>query len=541
MRQQQQQQRQQEQRPQEQANAASAGAAWSAAEEAANRRHDSRARQAGPSQEAPQLLDASSHDGPQRETEQPALSGTALGNGAVLDTSLAQPPTTVSWQAGRADTALAGGGQPAQPGAAAAVGGDGVPQLAASTAEPSSNLHSPVGTLSAEAASLQQCPAPGSSADMSEDRPANAARQDQQLAASDQQTTALHQPVAPLTHHVDQQQAEANCEPERRFLPQQQAAAVEQLGNEPTQLAASFRQQAGAAQPDTTGAAAEAIVPDEQAVRRQQEQVVMPPQQVVPQEQPETLLDQPAVPLEQPALPIEQQALPLEQALAFGGPQQRPAALNDEPMVFEELIGLRGPIRLLFENAATVIFSSAMFMAAALWAPFTWGRITIRGIAMAQTAWKLTVLPAAAMQLLLKNYQVWSQAACSIALPTCLVPEKARMLFGSLGFTTIMGLFISNLASRKSAGCILLHDGFQACLPHAAANFSTRKSYQPDTALLDFQAHALPHDVGFVFSHKHPFHEPPSHLCSVLKQHNSTLAVTDHGMICIITSICFMF
>lgn len=95
------------------------------------------------------------------------------------------------------------------------------------------------------------------------------------------------------------------------------------------------------------------------------------------------------------------------QALVQAAPPQAPGLVrhDDEPMAFEEVIGLRGPIRLLFENAGTVIFSSAMFMAGALWLPFTWGRITIRGIAMIQAAWKLTVLPTAAMQLLLKNYQ----------------------------------------------------------------------------------------------------------------------------------------
>ena len=91
-------------------------------------------------------------------------------------------------------------------------------------------------------------------------------------------------------------------------------------------------------------------------------------------------------------------------------PPGRPAAAvvrqDDEPMAFEELVGLRGPIRLLFENAGTVIFSSAMFMASTLWVPFTWGRVTIRGLVMLQAAWKLDVLPAAALQLLLKSSQV---------------------------------------------------------------------------------------------------------------------------------------
>ena len=407
------QQQQREQRPQDSANAANTRGAWLAAREAAERRHDSRAEQAGPSQETPQLPDASFQDNPQQEAEQPARSGTAVDNAAVLGTLLAEPLTRAAGQAGRADTALPGGEQLAQLGAAAAVSSDGVAQQAAPAAEPSANLHRPVGSLIAQAPTLQQGMEPGTPADMLEDQPASAARLEQQVAASDQQTTAPHQAVAGLmqkTHHLGQQQARVpqqlgtNREQERRFLPQQQAAALEQLGGEPANLAASVHQQAGAPPPETAAAAAAAAL-DEQAVRHQQEQAVMLPQPVV-------LLEQPEAAVEQLAVPIEQPAVPLEQALAFVGPQQRQAAapLNDEPMAFEELVGLRGPIRLLFENAGTVIFSSAMFMAAALWAPFTWGRITIRGIAMAQTAWKLTVLPAAAMQLLLKNYQVWSQA-----------------------------------------------------------------------------------------------------------------------------------
>lgn len=409
------QQQQREQRAQEPANAASARAAWLAAKEAAERRRDSRAEQAGPSQEAPQLPDAPVQDNPQREAEQPALSGTAVDNSAVLGTLLAELPTRAARRAGRADPALAGGGQLARLGAAAAVSTHGVLQQAAPAAAPSPNWHSSIGSLSAEAPISQQGMESGISADMLEDQPAIVARLEQQVAASDQQTTAPHHSVAGLmqkTHHVDQQQADVpehvggNREQDSRFLPQQQAAALEQLGGAPAQLAASVHQQAVALPPETGAAAAAAVgVLDEQAVRRQQELAVMLPQPFVP-------LEQAIVPIEQAAVPIEQAAVPVEQALALVGPQQRQAAaaLNDEPMAFEELVGLRGPIRLLFENAGTVIFSSAMFMAAALWAPFTWGRITIRGIAMAQTAWKLTVLPAAAMQLLLKNYQVWSQA-----------------------------------------------------------------------------------------------------------------------------------
>ena len=101
-------------------------------------------------------------------------------------------------------------------------------------------------------------------------------------------------------------------------------------------------------------------------------------------------------------------AVAQQQAVAPAAQPQPPALVrhDDEPMAFEELVGLQGPIRLLFENAGTVLFSSAMFMAGALWLPFTWGRITIRGIATVEAAWKLTVLPTAAMQLLMKSYQV---------------------------------------------------------------------------------------------------------------------------------------
>ena len=261
------------------------------------------------------MPDASLHDTSQREADQPALSGTAVDNAAELDTLLAEPLTSMAWQAGRADRALADSGQPTQLGAADGGSSGGIAQHAAPAAQPLSTLHS-------------------------------------------------------------------------------SAESVHQQGDVPS--------------PETGAAAAAAAVSRE-------EQAVMLPQPIVPLEQPVAPLEQPAVPLGQPAAPVEQPAVPLQQALALVEPQQRQAAaaLNDEPMTFEELVGLRGPIRLLFENAGTVIFSSALFMAAALWAPFMWGRITIRAIAMLQTACKLTVLPAAAMHLLLKNYQVWSQAAFS--------------------------------------------------------------------------------------------------------------------------------
>ena len=175
-------------------------------------------------------------------------------------------------------------------------------------------------------------------------------------------------------------------------------------------------QQEGLPQEQTAAPEQQAVVPEQQAVLPEQH-ALAPEQETVLPEQPAVALEQHAAVQVQPAIVPQQQALvprqnAVQRALVLRQPprvpqaQQAAVAVNDEPMAFEELVGLRGPIRLLFENAGTVIFSSAMFMAAALWAPFTWGRITISGIVMTQAAWKLTVLPAAAMQLLLKNHQV---------------------------------------------------------------------------------------------------------------------------------------
>ena len=121
-------------------------------------------------------------------------------------------------------------------------------------------------------------------------------------------------------------------------------------------------------------------------------------------------------------VPAPAPAVAQQQAAAPPAAPHVPAVVrhDDEPMAFEELVGLRGPIRLLFENAGTVIFSSALFMAVALWVPFTCGRLTIRGIVMMQAAYKLTVLPTAAMQLLLKSYQVCVETSGSVALNVCL-------------------------------------------------------------------------------------------------------------------------
>lgn len=119
----------------------------------------------------------------------------------------------------------------------------------------------------------------------------------------------------------------------------------------------------------------------------------------------------PAVAEQLAIVPALAPAVAQQQAAAPAAAPHVPAVVrhDDEPMAFEELVGLRGPIRLLFENAGTVIFSSALFMAATLWVPFTCGRVTIRGIVTMQAAYRLTVLPTAAMQLLLKNYQVCKQ------------------------------------------------------------------------------------------------------------------------------------
>ena len=116
----------------------------------------------------------------------------------------------------------------------------------------------------------------------------------------------------------------------------------------------------------------------------------------------------PAVANQQPAGPPAAPAAAQQQAVVPVIPLQPPAVArpDDEPMAFEELVGLQGPVRLLFENAGTVVFSTAMFMAGALWLPFTCGRITIKSIALVQATWQFPVLPDAAMQLLVRNFQV---------------------------------------------------------------------------------------------------------------------------------------
>lgn len=121
-------------------------------------------------------------------------------------------------------------------------------------------------------------------------------------------------------------------------------------------------------------------------------------------------------------MPAAAPAVAQQQAAEPAAAPHMPAVVrhDDEPMAFEELVGLRGPIKLLFENAGTVIFSSALFMAAVLWVPFTCGRVTIRAIVRMQAAYKLTVLPAAAMQLLLKNYQVCMERCGPVGLQVCL-------------------------------------------------------------------------------------------------------------------------
>jgi len=55
--------------------------------------------------------------------------------------------------------------------------------------------------------------------------------------------------------------------------------------------------------------------------------------------------------------------------------------LMDVP--FEELIGLRGPWRQLFENAATVLASTFVFLLAMLWVPFMLGSFTMAAITRA--------------------------------------------------------------------------------------------------------------------------------------------------------------
>lgn len=53
---------------------------------------------------------------------------------------------------------------------------------------------------------------------------------------------------------------------------------------------------------------------------------------------------------------------------------------------FEELIGLRGPWRQLFENAATVLASTFVFLLAMLWVPFMLGSFTMAAITRALPA-----------------------------------------------------------------------------------------------------------------------------------------------------------
>ena len=146
-------------------------------------------------------------------------------------------------------------------------------------------------------------------------------------------------------------------------------------------------------------------------VQRQQPDALHVPHQPEPVATPAVAEQLAGVPAPAPAVAQQQEAAPHVPAVVRH---------DDEPMAFEELVGLRGPIRLLFENAGTVIFSSALFMAATLWVPFTCGRVTIRGIVMMQAAYKLTVLPTAAMQLLLKNYQVCQESFGPVALQVCL-------------------------------------------------------------------------------------------------------------------------
>ena len=411
-----QQQQQREQHPQAQTGLASAPAASLATEEVAHTHHDSRPEQASSSQQAAQQPDVADLCNPQREVDQP---GSAANDAAVWTTTPAELPAAAASQGARADshgggTISQGGGvdrrgagpergltggrqQTPLEGAAPVIGAmipPGTAQQTALPAEPCPRLHSSAASLTAEAPTSEQYTGPGASAEMPEDQPAHAAVQ--VAAPGQQQASSLHQAMAEEVQEahttlMPQQQADlpkelgVNHQQQGGVSPQQQAVALELLEGGPRQTGGHEHADAAPLATDT----AAAVAADRQAVRPLQEPAVrvrLPQQAVAP-------LQQPALPVEQPLALVPQQG-------------QAAAALNDEPMAFEELVGLRGPIRLLFENAGTVIFSSAVFMAAALWAPFMWGRITIRGIATAQTAWKLTVLPAAAMQLLLKNYQV---------------------------------------------------------------------------------------------------------------------------------------
>ena len=71
--------------------------------------------------------------------------------------------------------------------------------------------------------------------------------------------------------------------------------------------------------------------------------------------------------------------LPLQQAQPIVAPNDAAARApaEEREFAFNELIGLDGPLRMLLENAATVIFTTWAFLTAALWMPFMLGRIAI--------------------------------------------------------------------------------------------------------------------------------------------------------------------
>ncbi|KAL3131681.1 hypothetical protein ABBQ38_007973 [Trebouxia sp. C0009 RCD-2024] len=386
--------------------------------EAAQSRHDSMQthtprtpeQQASPQQQASQLPSAS---GQPHDRQAPDPSGDRFGSAAsaaaVLDAALAETEPTKAQQLGRAGSLMTGSRPQSSLPPAVTDSTDivaGVSAQATQAAKPPSSLHGPGAALSVGGwTSEQRTQSAAAPAGVPEGQSAAAALPERQVAAADSEPVAAGQSEAePMPEMLQSRRA--------MLQQQQQGEAVmsEQLGGLLQQGEPASDHQASAQLPQTDAAAA-AGVPDPPAVG-QMHQTVMPQPQlaVVPEQAVALVLQQHEAAGGQNLAPVPQQHE------AEGGqnpavvPQQHEAAgvvLNDDhPMAFEELVGLRGPIRLLFENAGTVIVTSAMFVGAALWAPFMWGSLTIKGIVMAQASWKLTVLPAAAMQLLLKTHQI---------------------------------------------------------------------------------------------------------------------------------------
>lgn len=410
-------QEQEAQRPEAQTDTASAfsdtGITSTAA---AQRRHDSmqmhRPRSseedASPKQQASQLPSASGPPHDRGPDPSRGRSGSAATAAAVLHAAPAKVGPTEAQQLGWADSVMIGSRpQPLlSPAATDSTNtAAGVSFQANQAAKPSSSLQNSGAALSIGGWTSEQSAQSAASKVMLEGQSAAAAMPEQQVAAAESENVPGQSEAEPM-HGMLQSRRAMLLRLQQQQQQHEEAVMSAQLGSLLQQ-----REQASAQVQTDAAAAAAAGVPD-QLVVRQTHQTVMPLAQlaVVP-EQAIAL-----VPQQREAEGGHNLAHVPQQHEAEGGqnlapvPQQHEAAgvvpNDDHPMAFEELVGLRGPIRLLFENAGTVIVSSAMFVGAALWAPFMWGSLTIKGIAMVQASWKLTVLPAAAMQLLLRNHQV---------------------------------------------------------------------------------------------------------------------------------------